>query len=349
MSDTGSLFRLSRLEFRKLRKGTSLYIIAAVIILFSLLISSNVSESYGFQVRQLDQHYSELVSQLDAGHMVIASDYLPEDFDWRAYPVQDEEGNLIPENIQFWKDLYRDGVQAEKDKLTAEGGRFSLAQLTSNAAISFSNLIPVLGVAAGVSLFAGEFRNSTYRLMLSRGIRRGSLMSAKILTVIGMSLFFAMVLGLAVTLSGYISYSGLSSAAPAEFSVGAFLSIFWLAALMFIGYTMGGAALGILLGSPVTAMTVGLIIAFVGGTIFLFAHPGMDGIIGALSPLSLGYNFGSMIQDAWVNTASMGVTIPGDGSNDYRDLPAALIGASIYIGLYTTIVFTVFGRKELKA
>jgi hypothetical protein len=45
----------------------------------------------------------------------------------------------------------------------------------------------------------------------------------------------------------------------------------------------------------------------------------------------------------------MGVTIPGDGRNDYRDLPAALIGAFIYIGLYATVIFTVFGRKELKA
>ncbi|MDV2988916.1 MAG: ABC transporter permease subunit [Dehalogenimonas sp.] len=349
MSDTSSLFRLSRLEFRKLRKGASLYIIAAVIILFSILISSNASDSYNFQVRQLDQNYSEIVSQLDAGHMVLFSNFIPDDFDWRAYPVNDEEGNPIPENIEFWKDFYRDAVQAEKDKLTAEDGRFSLAQLTSSAAISFSNLIPVLGVAAGVSLFAGEFRNSTYRLMLSRGIRRNSLMSAKILTVIGMSLFFALVLGLAVTLSGYMSYSGLSAAAPAAFSFGAFLSIIWLGALMFLGYTMGGAALGILLASPVTAMTVGLIIAFVGGTIFLFAHPGMDGIIGSLSPLSLGYNYGSMIQETWVNTTSLGVTVPGEGRNDYRDLPAAFIGAFIYISLYTTVVFTVFGRKELKA
>lgn len=349
MSDTSSLFRLSRLEFRKLRKGTSLYIIAAVIILFSLLISSNVSDSYSHQVRFIDENSSQMISQIEAGFLALDMNVIPEDFDWEAYPVRDDQGNLIPENIEFWKEFYRDAYQVEKDKLTAEGGRFSLAQLTSNAAISFSNLIPVLGVAAGVSLFAGEFRNSTYRLMLSRGIRRGSLMGAKILTVIGMSLFFALVLGLAVTLSGYISYSGLSSAAPAAFSFGAFLSIFWLAVLMFVGYTMGGAALGILLGSPVTAMTVGLIIAFVGGTIFLFAHPGMDGIIGALSPLSLGYNFGSMIQETWVNTTSLGINVPGDFRDDYRDLPVALIGASIYIGLYTMIVFTVFGRKELKA
>ncbi|MGI2336302.1 MAG: ABC transporter permease subunit [Dehalogenimonas sp.] len=348
MSEGNNLLRLTRLEFRKLRKGIALYIISAVIVLFAILITSNMDDNYSRQVQSINQHRSEITSMIETGQMVVYGNAIPDTMDYQSYIALDDNGHLLPANIEFWKEFYNEYFDSEIVSLTAEGGYYSFSAMTRNAAFSFASFIPVLAVAAGVTLFASEYRNSTYRLIISRGVTRSGLMGAKVLTVVGLGLYLALLATLAVSLAGFLSFQNLSSSAPAVFSFAAIASIFGVAAFMFIGYMMGGAALGTLVASPTTAMTVGLIIAFIGGNIFLMASPCMDNIIGLLSPLSLGYNYGSLMQEFWVTSNSMGFGVFGDTQNCYRDVVPSIIVASGYTAFYTLAVFTIFRRKELK-
>lgn len=351
MPDIAGIFRLTRLELRKLRKGTSFYIISTVIILFSLLISTNMDTQYSNEIRRINEQKSNLITQIEAGQLVIHGNAAEGNPDYWDYTEVDETGRLLPENIDYWVELYSNYFADEIEGLTAEGGPFSYSSMVRNSASGIAILIPILAVAAAVSLFASEYRNSTYRLIISRGVIRSHLISAKVLTVLGQTVFFALLLTVAVGLSGYISYNSLGADTPPVIEPGFLASVFAIAAFMFAAYMMGGALLGTILASPTTAMTIGLIIAFIGGYTFLMATPCQDGILGMLSPLSLGYNFNSLIQEYWSLSAATGPLAPGGGGPQdcYRDAVPAILTALGYTAFYTIATYTIFSRKELKA
>src|SRR5690606_7659221 len=137
------------------------------------------------------------------------------------------------------------------------------------SASQVANMIPMLGVALAIGLFAGDYRGG-YRLMISRGVRRSDVMSAKLITAIGLALLLAAVFTVALIIGslGAENSGGLASLKASDVA-----GIFGVALLMFIAYMLFGGLVGTLITSSGSAMGIGLVLAFISSSFFFNLTP----------------------------------------------------------------------------
>ncbi len=343
-----AIFRLFRIELRKVFKGKTVYAIALVLIFLTAVGMQGLTSGYSRQVSNLEDQHSEIISRIESGIWDIYGVALPEDFNFLDHPIIDDNGQIIQENVELYKSFYREYFQGEIDALTAEGGYYSFSQIAASGARQMASLIPILAVIMSVSLFASEFRGGLYRIIISRGVRRSDLISAKMLTSTTLALLFATILTVALLLGALAAYSSLGLDTPPDVSTAAFSGILGLALLMFFAYMMLGGAVGTLLASSSSAMAIGLVLAFLAGTLFFNATPCMEGFFGTISPVTLGYNFSSLMHHLWQPIGGIeGMVSPGQ-RDCYRDVGIALTLALTYTAAFTGFIYSVFMNKDLK-
>ncbi len=350
-----AILRLFRIELRKVFKGKAIYIILLVLLFFAAIGTFGQSDNYSREVSYIKQDMNQTISNLEQGHLggpvgfigsgIIISPFpssgggnSPPEFD-PSRPLRDEDGNLIPENISYYKELYIDYYEGEIDALTEDGGRYSLATIMGNGATQTAMLIPLLAVALSVGLFAGEYRNGAYRLMISRGVKRSNLVSAKMLTLLMLAVALAAVFTATLLLGGLAAVNGMDTGSSAGISLTAVWGIFWIVLLMLIAYMLVGGIVSTILASSGSGMAVGLVLAFVSATFFFMLTPKDDFFLAAISPATLGYNFNSLMYYVWR---------AGEASDRYRDVLPSIAVVLVYASIYIMAVYSVFTKKDLK-
>ncbi|XUW99903.1 MAG: ABC transporter permease subunit [Dehalogenimonas sp.] len=348
--DLPSIFRLIRLEFKKLFKGKALYIVVVLLIFFAGISTTGWKEDYQNNVRMLHEQISHSESNLEQmaklppnikppGVIMPGGTNSPPQIDWINRPLKDAAGNLIPENMEYYKQLYTAYYENQIVALTQQGGPFSLGTLMGRGASQVGMLIPILAVALAVGLFATDFRGG-YRLTVSRGVRRSSVMTAKLLTGLALAVGLAALFTAAQLLIGLISASGIEGAGLAGVSSSMILSIFAIALLLFVAYIALGGIISMIVGSPSAAMAVGLVIAFISVSFFFNLTPEDHFFLAGLSPVSLGYNFNSLMYYVWRD---------GDASTRYRDVAPSIAFALTYAAIFITAIYGIFSNKQLRA
>lgn len=347
-----AIFRLFRIELRKVFKGKAIYVILLVLLFFAGISTSGQSDNYARDVSFIKQDMNRTISNLEQGGLggpvgpgIIISPFpssgggnSPPGID-PSRPLRDEDGNLIPENISYYKELFIDYYEAEIAALTEDGGRYSLATMMGNGATQTAMVIPLLAVALSVGLFAGEYRNGAYRLMISRGVKRSNLVSAKMLALLMLALVLAMIFTATLLLGGLAAMNGMDTGLSAGISLTAVWGIFWIVLLMLIAYMLVGGIVGTVLAASGSGMAVGLVIAFVSSAFFFMLTPKDDFFLASLSPVTLGYNFNSLMYYIWR---------VGEASDRYRDVVPSIAVMLAYASIYIMVVYSVFTKKDLK-
>ncbi len=351
--ELSAVLRLTRLELRKLFKGKALYIVAFILVFFAGVSTTGWDDDYRRTTAMFRDQMNNSITNLEQmaklpiniTHppvVIIGGGFpgtgSPPQIDFENRPLKDTNGNLIPENLEYYKQLYTDFYEGEIGALTEEGGQFSLGSLMGQGATQVGHLIPILGVALAVGLFAGDFRGG-YRLMVSRGVRRSNLMTAKVMTVIALAMGLTTLFTAALFLSGLASASNIGGAGLAGLSSSTIAHIFGVALLMFAAYMLVGGVVGTVMTSPSAAMGVGLVLAFISSSFFFMLTPEDDFFLAKLSPISLGYNFNSLMYYVWR---------AGEESSRYRDVIPSIAIVAVYAGIYISLIYGVFSKKQLR-
>jgi ABC-type transport system involved in multi-copper enzyme maturation permease subunit len=106
-----------------------------------------------------------------------------------------------------------------------------------------------------------------------------------------------------------------------------------------------GGLFGIFLASPSSAMAAGLVWGFL-SVGFFSVTPGGDGLLSTISPVTIGYNIGSLMHNAWPGAGLISTISAGEES--YRTTGLALILLLAYPVIFTGLIYAMFNRKELK-
>lgn len=334
-----AVFRLFRIELRKVFKGKAIYIILLVLLFFAAISTLGLADNYSQEVSNIENHMNDILAEIDAGHLAIYGNALPEDFYFLDYLLVDDNGQIIPENVELYKGFYREYFEAEIAALTGEGGHYSLASMMGNGATQTAMLIPLLAVALSVGLFAGEYRNGAYRLMISRGVKRSNLVSAKMLTLLMLAVALAAAFTATLLLGGLAAVNGMDTGSSAGISLTAVWGIFGIVLLMLIAYMLVGGIVSTILASSGSGMAVGLVLAFVSATFFFMLTPKDEFFLAAISPVTLGYNFNSLMYYIWR---------AGEASDRYRDVLPSIAVVLVYASIYIMAVYSVFTKKDLK-
>ncbi|PPD57508.1 ABC transporter permease subunit [Dehalogenimonas etheniformans] len=350
--DLPAIFRLVGLEFKKLFKGKALYIVIFLLIVFAGMSTTGWKDNYQNNVNSLRQMIGNSTQNLEQmaklppnvikPPVVIIGgmgSYEPPQIDWVNHPLKDADGNLIPENMAYYKQLYTTYYENQIVALTQEGGQFSLGRLMGQGASQVGMLIPILAVALAVGLFATDFRGG-YRLMVSRGVRRSNVMTAKLLTALTLAVSLAALFTGAQLVFGLVSSSGIEGAGLSGVSSSTILSIFAIALLLFVAYMALGGVISTVVGTPSAAMAIGLVVAFISVSFFFNLTPEDHFFLAGLSPVSLGYNFNSLMYYVWRD---------GDASTRYRDVAPSVAFALTYAAIFVTAIYGIFSNKQLRA
>jgi ABC-type transport system involved in multi-copper enzyme maturation permease subunit len=348
-----AIFRLFRIELRKVFKGKAIYIILLVLLFFAAIGTSGQADNYSREVSYIKQDMKQTISNLEQGGFggpvgpgifigpspFSSSGNSPPSID-PSRQLRDEAGALIPENIAYYIELYTNFYEGEIAALTAEGGRYSLAVIMGNGATQTAMLIPLLAVALSVGLFAGEYRNGAYRLMISRGVKRSNLVSAKMATLLLLALVLAATFTTTLLLGGLAAVNGMNTDTSVDISLATVWGIFWVALLMLIAYMLVGGIVSTILASPGSGMAVGLVLAFISATFFFMLTPKDDFFLAAVSPVTLGYNFNSLMYYVWR---------AGEAADRYRDVMPSIAVVLVFASFYIMAVYSVFTRRDLKS
>lgn len=327
--------RLTALEFKKLFKGKTLYIVLAVMALFAVISTIGQANNYSTEKIRLNNQMSSTLNSLEHGMLNTA--YLPPGFNTRERPLH-ENFVIIPENLKFYQELFTDYFQSEIDSLTAEGGRYSLGGIMGHGASQAGMILPLLGMVLAVGMFAGEHRGG-YRIMIGRGVRRSQLMTAKLVTTLGTAVGLAGVFTFALLLSGLAADGGIGGPGLSGLSSTSFYGIFGVALLMLAAYMLVGGVVGVVAGSAFSAMAVGMVLAFISVAFFFASTPEDDFFLAAFTPVSLGYNFNSLMYYVWRG---------GEEISRYREVVPSLAFVTTYAIVYIGFIYGVFVNKELK-
>lgn len=333
------MLRLLRLELRKIFKGKSFYLVTLSLLLFTITTMTGPGDYYEHQVTAITNRMNQAITALTADFGPIYDEALPVGFDRNQYPINDESGNKIPENVEVYQKIYQEYYQGQIDALAAEGGEFSFSNLMAPDRII--PLIPVFAVILGISVFALEYNNGIYRQIIGRGVKRGDLMRGKFLTLASLALLLTTVLLIISFIIGLVNYNSLGAVQPPVIHLEAVFNIYWVLFLLLFAYMVFGGALGTLLASPVPALVAGVVIAFMLSQFFVYGlTPCGDDMLSAISPLTLGYNFNSLTHLLWESSHKV---------ECYRSVPWAVGMVLAYIAVMVTFVQVNFGQKELKS
>lgn len=347
--------RMIATEYLKLTRNKTVTIILLVMVVFVALFATVPGDSYKVMVGSFERLAEFDTTAIDRGSPVILSEW-PEGYEPEDYPLVDSQGNLIPENAEVYKRFIREHYQAEIDDLTADGGRYEFTSLLSQGARQSAGILAVLSLAMAVSLVAGEFNSGAYRVMVSRGVRRNRIMTAKINIIALLAVVFTIVTMITVLITIRLSYEGFGSIHPASLTMGAIWNILWVFGLVAVAFMALGGFLGILLASPGSAIMVGIVIGLV-STSFFAVTPCGQGFLATISPVTMGYNFGSIMYHMWPEVeitrgVSQATEIIVGGSAQtvecFRGVGPAVALVLVYISLFTALVYGIFQRKEMK-
>jgi ABC-type transport system involved in multi-copper enzyme maturation permease subunit len=173
--------------------------------------------------------------------------------------------------------------------------------------------------------------------MVSRGVRRANVMSAKLAASLGLALILALVFTIVLTLGsvGAENSGGLGSLTASDL-----LGVFGVALLMFTAYMLFGALVGTFFTSSGSAMAIGLVLAFVSASFYFNLTPEDDFIFLSLfSPVSLGYNFNSLMYYVWR---------AGEESSRYRDVIPSVAVVLAYSSIFVGFIYGIFSKKQLR-
>lgn len=330
--------RLTKLELKKIFKGKPIYLLLLGLVLITIVMNTGSNKSYQQEVRIIREPMSERIVRIESGVLVVFEEAFPENFNWREYPLVDEESNPIPENVELYKGFFEDYSDKQIEALTSAGGMFSFSNIIKPGLIV--TWIPVFSIVIAVIVFAFEYGSGQYRLIMSRGIRRRDLMWAKASSLVVITFLFSTLLIMTLLITSLIDYNNFGVMKPPDISLVALWDIYWVFLFMFFAYMMVGGVIATVVASPVSAMMTGLVIAVFFPQIFI---PGLtpcdDFVMSAVSPLSLGYNFNSLIHLVWYSV---------EDASCYRSISGSIVGTVAYIVISFTLIQYVFGSKDLK-
>ncbi|MDV2989028.1 MAG: ABC transporter permease subunit [Dehalogenimonas sp.] len=347
--------RMIATEYFKLTRNKTVIIILLVMIVFVALFATVPGNEYKVMADSFERLTEFDIAAVDRGSPVILSEW-PESYDPEDYPLVDSQGKLIPENAEVYKRFIREHYQAKIDALTAEGGRYEMTSLLSQGARQGAGILAVLSLVMAVNLVAGEFNSGSYRVMVSRGVRRHRIMTAKILVSAALAVVFTVITTVTLLITIRLFYDGFGAIHPATLSLGIVWNVFWVFGLIAVAYMALGGFLGIFLASPGSAVMVGIVIGLV-STSFFSVTPCGQGLFATISPATMGYNFGSIMHYMWPGQEFIGgasgqnVVIVGGSAQTvecFRGVGPAVALVLAYISLFTALVYGIFQRKELK-
>ncbi|AKG53375.1 hypothetical protein DGWBC_0699 [Dehalogenimonas sp. WBC-2] len=343
MLGLAAIKQLAGLELRKVFKGKAFYIVTALIVIFVGLAAINTSGiQYQSQEDMMRQQLDQSLLELDRGQFGSVLTVFenggsfgpPPGIDPIGKPLRDETGTLIPENIEFYRQMYTNYVEEQIASLPPENSISDWSAI-GNTANQVASMVPMMAAVLGVGIFASDFKGG-YRLMISRGVRRSNLMAAKLFTSLGVALLLTLVFTAVLTFG--ILFSG-NADGVSGITASSLLGIFWVGLLMFTAYMLVGGAIGVILASPSSAMGAALAFAFISASFFFNLTPKDDFFLAAFSPVSLGYNFNSLMYYVWR---------AGEETDRYRSVILSVVIAVTYIGIYVSAIYYVFNKKQLK-
>ena len=85
-----AIFRLFRIELRKVFKVKALYIILLVLLFFAAISTLGLADNYSQEVSNIEDQMNDILAEIDAGHLAIYGNALPEGFHFMDYPLIDE-------------------------------------------------------------------------------------------------------------------------------------------------------------------------------------------------------------------------------------------------------------------
>jgi hypothetical protein len=125
-----------------------------------------------------------------------------------------------------------------------------------------------------------------------------------------------------------------------------------------------GCLIATLLASPTPAMAIGFVVCII-SLFFINITPGSEGFLSKISPISLAYNFNSLLQNLvfqeannivtniasadTTTTTQINIKIPSESQEVYRSTSLSVLMILLYTSIYTGLSYYIFGRKELKS
>ena len=308
------------------------------------------TEDYDSALKRIQQNQTLALSLADYGSDFQQYELYDPGFSSPAgYPLRDENGNLIPENISFMKDFIDAHYDARQAGLTAPYGPFSIETIISE--IQWRSFGPFLFMWAilAVLTFSVDYRDGRYRDLISKGVTRSQILASKIITAALAALIFAGLWTLMMAYFGHGAYAGLKDVvAPSFGSIVAtsfIFNIIWLSAWFFFIYFILGGLVSLfafrVTGSYDWAMVSAVAVLGFALGVTLNISPCDTigyGFLNNLAPVTLGYNFNSLHQAFWLHSENLAC---------YRNPWSAALIALLFTGLIYTGLSFIFKRGRL--
>lgn len=292
-----------------------LSIFVFVLIAFSLLWiwGPEQAESYNSKLNVLQDNSALAMRLADEGNdfsdfVLIDPDFnIPDD-----YPLRDNEGNLIPQNIAIVKNLINEQYVARQISLTSANGPYSYQAII--AQLQWQSFIPLLVFWAiwATMTFIKYINNSQFDSSIAQHKRFWPFIKTKVIPEVIFIAVCTVVLSLMTTYAGIDVYSGLTNAP--DVSVGSilmsgfFFNLIWLSIWIFFLYFSLYGLVSIITfkftKSYNWAILSSLIIAGLSlGIIFQFTTCDQQNlqILNNVIPITLGHNVNSLHQYLWLN------------------------------------------------
>jgi len=349
-----SLVQLSRIELKKLFRNPSFYFLAVVLVLLTAYFASVPASSYQSRVQGLESLLLSTYSMIEKGHPVLLGD-APDWFNPEDYPLIDSSGAVISQNAEVYKQINQEHFRAQVDAYTAENGDYSFPNLINKGALQASPFLVIFPLIMAVILFTAGYHNGSYRLMISRGVKRSVIVTAKYMLLAVASAIFALLVAVTLFAVIVVMYQNFNAVNPAAFSMSQAVSAIWMFLLISLVYMALGGLTATVLASATPALLGGFVLVFLSISFFNIT-PCDQGFLAAVSPFTLGHNIGSMLQEIFIPTSGAvdpspfveTVVTGGQAEKCYRGFNLALTLTILYTSVFIPLTYLIFRKKELK-
>jgi len=353
-STKNAFLQLSRIEIKKLFRNLTFYFLVVILVLLVAYLSSVPANSYQPRVQGLESQLVVTDDLIERGHPVLLGG-APDWFNPEDYPLIDSSGAVILENAEVYKQINNDNFQSQIDAYTAEEGEYSFSNLINKGIRQVVLFLVIFSLIMAVILFTADYRNGSYRLMVSRGVKRSTIVTSKFMALIVASVIFTLVTAITLFVSIVVTYNNFNAVNPADFSILQAGNIIWVFLLISLVYMAFGSLMAIVLATATPALLGGLMIAFHSVGLF-YITPCDQGFLATISPVTLGHNIGSILQAVFdpvaggVGTSQFveTVIVGGQAEQCFRNLNLALPLTIVYASVFTFLTYLIFNKKELK-
>lgn len=362
MTNIRSIMRIFSLEIGKTFRGLSIYYILLVLVAMIGVFSSTPASGYYSALESEHKTMQSMIAAIENGTSIILGN-VPEGFNTEDYPLLDNSGQVIKENADVYIKINEQNIQQKIEALTAVGGEYSFYNLIEKGGGNAVVFLVLFSMIMSVILFGWDYLNGAMRLIISRGVSRNQLLSAKILTATTLSILFALISTFTLYVSVVITYTGFDSATSINILPHMVLDIFVILFLASFAYIAMGCLITTLLASPTPAMAVGFVVCII-SLLFINITPGGDSILSKISPVSLAYNFNCLLQNLdfqeanetitnitsanTTTTTQINIEVTGESQEVYRSTGLSILMILLYTSIYAGLSYYIFSRKELK-